>query len=107
MVYLVSSATFVVMGDDVFTGITNYTDQKLLTLYYFIFGTLWCNALLQAIGIFVVACACCMWYYSHGPGAELDSPILRGYKMAFRYHFGSLAFGSLILAIVQFLQLLV
>jgi len=46
-----------------------------------------------------------MWYYSHGPGAELDSPILKSFYMAFRYHFGSLAFGSLILAIVQFMQL--
>jgi hypothetical protein len=27
--------------------------------------------------------------------------------MVFRYHFGSLAFGSLILAIIQFLQLMV
>lgn len=76
-------------------------------MYYFIFGTLWSNAILQAMGIFVIASACAMWYYSHGPGQELDSPILRGYKMSFRYHFGSLAFGSLILAIVQFMQLIV
>jgi hypothetical protein len=48
-----------------------------------------------------------MWYYSHGPGAELDSPIMKSYWMALRYHFGSLAFGSFILAVVQFLQLAV
>jgi choline transporter-like protein 2/4/5 len=59
------------------------------------------------MGIFVIASACAMWYYAHGPGQELDSPILRSYKMVFRYHMGSLAFGSLILAIVQFMQLVV
>lgn len=75
--------------------------------YYFVFGTLWVNALLQAIAIFVIASACAMWYYSHGPDATLDSPISGGFWMAFRYHFGSLAFGSLILAIVQFIQFIV
>ncbi len=55
----------------------------------------------------MIASACCKWYYSHGPGAELDSPIFKGYWMALRYHLGSLAFGSLILAIVQFMQIVV
>lgn len=107
IIYLAASATFTHTSGDVFTSIADYADEKLIYLYYFVFGTLWTNALLQAMGIFVIASACTMWYYSHGPGQELDSPILRSYKMIFRYHFGSLAFGSLILAIVQFLMLIV
>lgn len=111
IIYLASSATFVARQTDgnwdVFTSVSSYTDEKLIYLYYFIFGTLWTNALFQAMGIFVVASACTMWYYAHGPGQELDSPILRSYKMVFRYHLGSLAFGSFILAVVQFLQLVV
>lgn len=89
------------------TSVADYADGNLLRLYYFLFATLWCNALLQAIAIFVIASACCMWYYNHGANSELDSPITRSFKMAFRYHFGSLAFGSFILAVVQFLMLLV
>ncbi len=111
IIWLAASATFVARQTngnyDVFTSISNYADEKLIYLYYFVFGTLWTNALFQAMGIFVIASACAMWYYAHGPGQELDSPILRSYKMAFRYHLGSLAFGSLILAIVQFMQLVV
>lgn len=111
IIWLASSATFIAKQSgtsyDVFTTIQNYADEKLIYLYYFVFGTLWTNAVFQAIGVFVIASACTMWYYSHGPGQELDSPILRSYKMVFRYHLGSLAFGSLILAIVQFLQLIV
>lgn len=111
IIWLASSATFIAKQSgssyDVFTTIQNYADEKLIYLYYFVFGTLWTNAIFQAIGVFVIASACTMWYYSHGPGQELDSPILRSYKMVFRYHLGSLAFGSLILAIVQFLQLIV
>lgn len=111
IIWLAASATYVpVQTDgqyDVFTSVADYGDEKLIYLYYFIFGTLWTNALFQAIGIFIIASACTMWYYSHGPGQELDSPILRSYKMVFRYHLGSLAFGSFILALVQFLQLIV
>lgn len=108
MVYLVSTASFTIASSsDYFSSVKSYTDPGLINLYIFIFSTLWSNALIQAIGIFVIASACCMWYYSHGPGQSLDFPILRSYKMALRYHFGSLAFGSLILAIVQFLELMV
>ena len=109
MVYLVSAAPFVIdtTGGDLFTIISDYTDTTLIQFYYFVFATLWCNALISAFSIFVIACACCMWYYSHGPGQDLDAPIARSIKMGLRYHFGSLAFGSFILAIVQFLQFLV
>ena len=100
MVFLVSSASFTINSpSDYFTSVTQ--DPNLTKLYCFIFATLWSHGMIQAIGTFVIASACCMWYYSHGPGAQLDLPIFRSYKMAFRFHFGSLAFGSLILAIVQ------
>jgi choline transporter-like protein 2/4/5 len=48
-----------------------------------------------------------MWYFSHGPGEELHLPVLRSYGRAFRYHFGSLAFGSMLLSVVQFLEIIV
>jgi hypothetical protein len=68
IIYLAASAQFTYVSGDIFTSIANYADQKLIYLYYFVFGTLWTNALLQAIGVFVIASACAMWYYSHGPG---------------------------------------
>jgi len=107
MVYLVSSSAFTPIGATYFTTISDYGDPALIRFYIFVFGTLWVNAFLGAMGIFVVASACCMWYYSHAPGSELSLPIWRSYKMIFRYHWGSLAFGSLLLAIIQFIQLLV
>lgn len=104
MVFLVSTANFTVANSSDYFSSVSYSDGGLVDLYIFIFSTLWSNALIQAIGIFVIASACCMWYYAQGSAGEaLDFPILRSYKMAFRYHFGSLAFGSLVLAIVQFL----
>jgi hypothetical protein len=103
MVYLLSCTTFTAFPNDIFTSVASYSDSSLFRLYFFIFGTLWCNAFIQALGIFIIAASCCMWYYNHGANAQLDSPILRSTGMAFRYHFGSLAFGAFLLALVQFL----
>jgi len=108
MVFLVSSATFyVASSSDYFTAIMSYSDPELIRFYVFVFLTLWINAFIGAMTIFVIASATCMWYYSHAPGNELSLPIYRSYKMIFRYHWGSLAFGALLVAIVQFLQMIV
>lgn len=56
----------------------------MIRFYAFVFGTLWCSAFIGAMTIFIIASAACMWYYSHGPGQELNSPISRSYKMVFR-----------------------
>lgn len=104
MVCLIGTAKFVVNGTDVFTSIESYTSSSLGYFYYFVFGTLWTNALLTAITIFVIAAACAVWYFSKAPGVSLDSPVSSGFYMTFRYHFGSLAFGAFILALVQFVQ---
>ena len=105
LLYLASSATYTVSSGSIFTNLSSYTDSALIQFYMFLFGTLWCNAFIQAVGIFVIASACCIWYYNHGPEQEINFPIFRSYKMVLRYHLGSLAFGSLILAIVQFIEI--
>ena len=107
MVTIISTAEFVVKGTDIFTGIKDFTSRSLGMFYYFLFGTLWVNAMLMAIATFVIAAACAVWYFSKSPGMkDLDSPVASGFWMAFRYHFGTLAFGSFILALVQFIQII-
>jgi len=73
-------------------------------LWYFIFGGLWKNAFLEALCQFILASSVCIWYFSGGQKAH--RPIGRSLHKAWRYHLGSLAFGSLILAIVQFIRLI-
>lgn len=106
MIYLVGATKFIANGD-VFTSIADYADLALARFYYFIFATLWCNALLQALTIFIISSSCCMWYFSHGPGQELHLPVLRSLGRGLWYHLGSLAFGSIMLALLEFLQLIV
>ena len=111
MVGLIGGADFIVNGDDVFTAIGNYTNDYLVMFYYYVFGTLWVNAFIQAVAVFIIAAACGFWYYNQaGPLSQeqrIDSPVFNGLWMAVRFYFGSLAFGSLILAIIQFIQFLI
>lgn len=67
MLYLISVASFQSSSSSVFTELTSYDQDSLLCFYAFLFGSLLCSAIIQAVGIFVIASACCMWYYSHGP----------------------------------------
>jgi len=104
MVCLIGTTTFVVNGNDVFTSIQSYTSSSLGYFYYTVFGTLWLNALLLAITVFVIAATCAVWYFHKSGRDQLDSPVCSGFYMTFRHHFGSLSFGSLIMAIIQFVQ---
>jgi solute carrier family 44 (choline transporter-like protein), member 2/4/5 len=66
MVYIISRATFVADGD-IFTSLDSLTETTLGMFYYFVFGTLWTNAFLGALTIFIIASCCCMWYFTQGP----------------------------------------
>ena len=70
MVTLIATAQFMVNGTDIFTSIQSYTSASLGYFYYFVFATLWSNALLQAITIFVIAAACAVWYFSRSPNMQ-------------------------------------
>jgi uncharacterized protein YggT (Ycf19 family) len=92
MVYLVSCSKFTATTSDYFSSIADYSDSSMVRFYIFVFLTLWTVAFVGAMTIFVIASACTMWYYSHGPDQELTLPVARSYKMIFRYplpHTGS------------------
>ena len=54
---------------------------------------------------FIVASAVASWYFTHNK-KNLDSPLIRGYTFLIRYHLGTVAFGSFIIAFVKFARLL-
>lgn len=68
--------------------------------YFEFWGILWSNAFILALGQFVLASSVCIWYFSVNSDSGPQRPISRSFYRAFRYHLGSLAFGSLLLAIV-------
>lgn len=68
------------------------------------FGLLWGISFLLACSHFVIACATALWYF--GPSrAQFKNPIQTSVFWMIRYHLGSIAFGSILLAIVWALRI--
>lgn len=72
---------------------------------YSIFTLLWNNALMVAVGQCIIAGAVASWFFTPRAAKGSQSSIRAAVWNALRYHFGSMAFGSLILAAVQFIRL--
>jgi len=86
-------------------------NAKEVMLWYHLFGFLWFNSLINAVSMCTVAGAVSAYYWSRTKktGALVEGhmgkrPIGTALYCCFRYHFGSLAFGSMIVAIVQFIR---
>ncbi|XP_048763229.2 choline transporter-like protein 1 isoform X2 [Ostrea edulis] len=68
--------------------------------WYHIFGLLWISAFIVACQDFVIASAVATWYFKRDK-SSLGFPILTGIWRVLRYHMGSIAFGSFIIALVR------
>jgi choline transporter-like protein 2/4/5 len=79
--------------------------MQIMMAYHF-FGFLWTNQLIAAISTTTIAGAVCRYYWSreHSVAEMGRFPIATSFKNCFRYHLGSLAFGSFIIALVQFIR---
>ncbi|GFT20688.1 choline transporter-like protein 1 [Nephila pilipes] len=70
-----------------------------------LFGFLWLTQFVMACQNFVVAGAVVTWYFTRDKH-KLKSPIWRSFCMLISYHLGSVAFGSLIIAIMKAIRAL-
>jgi len=97
LVYLYSSGT--VEKKDKYSAMAHVKfDQNLRSAFWFEFlGILWIDAFKVAMTEFIIACACCIWYFR---AKKDESPICTATKYGIFYHIGSVAFGSFILSLV-------
>jgi Plasma-membrane choline transporter len=75
---------------------------------YHLFGLFWVSAFIIGCAQFIIAATCCLWYFTSG-GASDDKNrhgLGTGIKWLLRYHVGSIAFGALIIAIMQMIKVL-
>jgi solute carrier family 44 (choline transporter-like protein), member 2/4/5 len=85
------------------------TDAASYMLWLMIFGMVWIVAFIIAANEFIVICASCSWYFSRkdipdDDGIPGDANVSMGFWWSYRYHMGTLAFGSLVLTIVWFIR---
>jgi len=97
--YLYTSGTPYSSGDSPLASFEWDVNTKRL-LVFWLFELLWNNAFVLAVVTFIISSSACIWYFSKGGDQGPHSVVSRSAYRAFRYHLGSLAFGSLVLAIV-------
>ena len=87
---------------EVFKGAPDVSPDKVMRAVqaYHFFGFLWTNNLIQAISMCTIAGAVCRHYWKKMG----HFPVMHAFYCCFRYHLGSLVFGALIIAIVQFIR---
>ena len=88
-----------------------WSDATRYQFYFMIFGFLWIVAFIMAVNEFVIIVTAITWYYSDkdkpdDDGIPGDSDVSVGMKWSIRYHPGTLAAGSLIVAIVWIIRII-
>ena len=76
---------------------------QYLTIYYAL-GFFWTFNWIVAISQATIAGAIATWYWAKDKSALPLAPVLKSFYRTMRFHLGSLAFGSLIIAIVQVIR---
>jgi len=71
---------------------------------YDLFGLFWVVAFIIGCCQFILAVAAATWYFTHSADSGGSASISKGVKWILRYHLGSIAFGSLIIAICEFIK---
>lgn len=77
-----------------------WNDTTRYIFVYHLFGLLWCLNFFIGCTQFVLAVAASTWYFSHSGDTAGSGSIWLGIKWIARYHFGSIAFGAFIIAVV-------
>jgi len=75
--------------------------------WYNLFALFYINAFVNAYNQFVLASSACIWYFEHRIEGGPHKPVSKSFYRGIRYHLGSLAFGSLIVAIIRFMMAIV
>lgn len=74
--------------------------------YYHCFGLFWILTLTISTVDFIIAGAVCIWYFQQGvSGQENVDPLRESIHRYFRYHFGTVVLGSILLSLIAFLQI--
>lgn len=103
--------------NDTITAISDMPAMNYLLIYHF-FGLLWTTQFIMGIAIMTLAGTVCGWYFSLNEGKNVlleddtnglrykqpPLPVVAALLRVLRYHLGSVAFGSFLIALIQFIR---
>ena len=75
---------------------------------YHLFGLFWISAFIIGCSQFLIASVCALWYFSYGNKADNQGKdnMFNSFRWLWRYHVGSIAFGALIIAIMEMIKVI-
>lgn len=71
---------------------------------YHLFGLFWVNSFIIGCTQFIIGASAVIWYFECNTDTKGRGTVGRGLKWCFRYHLGSIAFGSALIAICQIIR---
>ena len=83
------------------------TTEGLYMQIYNLFGFFWGLFFIEALDQMVLAGAFASWYWVLNKKDVPKMPLMSSFYRTFRYHIGTLAFGSLIIAIIRMIRVLI
>jgi hypothetical protein len=86
-----------------------YEPEELIYIIFYVVMILWLNDLCNAVSQYAVANATARWYFTERVGGTKLVPsclLCQGYVSGCIYHFGSLAFGALVIAVTRPLRMI-
>ena len=86
-----------------------FSEAVMNGFYYHFFGYLWTMQLFIALMHFAIASSVAQWYFAPRVNGkkELDSPVKTAFKLSYGKHFGTMVFGSLVVAIAEAVRMMV
>ena len=80
-----------------------WDEQIRYSWWFHLFALFYVTAILSAYSQFIYSSSACIWYFTVEKGIE-GHYILKSFYRGLRYHFGSLAFGSIIIALCRLIM---
>ena len=96
-------------GESLNTSTLEFPNWRYPAHVYNIFFFLWSFGFFNAVGFLILSLCTVFWYWSK-PGDDKEPPFfapLVGAKITLRYHLGTLALGSFIVALIQTIRVVV
>jgi len=83
------------------------SDQQ--ELWFLLFCFLWTTEFILALGYIIISIAVAGWYFSTPDDRNIEGSRLlcRSLYQTIRYHMGTAAFGSLVIAIMEFIRMII
>ncbi len=103
VIYIYSIGKITQYGGTPFASV-DWEDSTRNLWYYHLFALFWILAFLISVLQLIIAATAAQWYFSSNSDQPGSGSVCRSLYWCIRYHVGSLAFGSLILAIVMFVR---